>query len=96
MQFFLVLATAGAVTAAVPGSWEQKPFQKQAGDDESPLGSGNLPFSTSELEEYIQDVMERWHAPGVAVAIIKGGNTWTKVCKSPRQEKAPVEIIDCS
>lgn len=96
MQLSLVLATAGAVLAAVPGSREQKPFHKQAGDDESPLGSGNFPSSTSELEEYIEEVMERWHAPGVAVAIIKGGGTWTKVCKSPRQKKAPVETIDYS
>lgn len=81
MHLFRVLATAGAVIAAVPGSrsWEQKPFRKQSGDDDFPLGSDKLPFSTSELEAYIEDVMEKWHAPGVAVAIIRGENTWTQV-----------------
>lgn len=79
MQLFLVLATAGAVIAAVSESSEQKSFQQQAVDDESTVRSGTIPLSTNELEEYIEDVMERWHAPGVAVAIIQGGNTWTKV-----------------
>lgn len=79
MQLFLVLATAGVVTAAVPGLWEQKPFQNQGGDAKSAITSDGLRFATGELEEYIEDVMERWHAPGAAVAIIKGGNIWTKV-----------------
>lgn len=96
MQFLLVLATAGAVLAADPGSLEQKPFQTQAVDDRFPFGSSNFTFSTSELEEYIEEVMARWHAPGVAVAIIKGGSTWTKVCTSLTQKKAPLEMIDGS
>lgn len=38
-----------------------------------------LPFSISALEDYIHEAMERWHAPGMAVAIINGNDTWAKV-----------------
>lgn len=41
--------------------------------------SNALPFSTTALEEYIEDVMERWHAAGMAVAVINGSETWSKV-----------------
>ncbi|KAJ0120161.1 hypothetical protein J7T55_001017 [Diaporthe amygdali] len=37
-----------------------------------------LPFSISALEDYIEEAMERWHAPGMAVAIINGNDTWAK------------------
>lgn len=81
IQISVVLLVAGAAFAIVPGAWEQRPLAKQADDDEAHNGVPyiDLPFSMTELEAYIQDVMERWHAPGVAVAIIKGENTWAKV-----------------
>lgn len=82
MQIFAVLAVAGATVAAVPEPWEQRPLPaQQAGDDHAQDASTSYegPFSTTELEEYIEDVMERWHTPGMAVAIIKGESTWTKV-----------------
>jgi len=42
-----------------------------------------LPFSTSDLVEYIEGSMEKWHAPGMAVAIINGNVTWAEVSRLP-------------
>ena len=41
--------------------------------------SGHLPFAVNDLEPYIVDVMERWHAAGMAVAIVSKNETWAKV-----------------
>ncbi|KAK8016634.1 beta-lactamase/transpeptidase-like protein [Apiospora rasikravindrae] len=57
------------------------------GNDQHPLGGEDntsdaslrgLPFSAEKLESYIQDVMDRWKAPGMAVAIVHGNETWAK------------------
>ncbi|OHW99667.1 penicillin-binding protein [Colletotrichum incanum] len=32
-----------------------------------------------DLDAYIQDIMQEWHAPGLAVAIVDGDKTWAKV-----------------
>lgn len=89
MQIPFALAVAGAVMAAVPGSWDQRPTAQQASDHaaQKVLTSDHRPISTIELERYIEDVMERWHTPGMAVAIIKGDDTWTKVSPHDREEE---------
>ncbi|KAK8075543.1 hypothetical protein PG997_010206 [Apiospora hydei] len=38
----------------------------------------SLSFSTEKLESYIHEVMDRWKAPGMAVAIVHGNETWAK------------------
>ncbi|KAK8122751.1 hypothetical protein PG984_011421 [Apiospora sp. TS-2023a] len=48
---------------------------KDSGSEDSAAG---LPFSVKELESYIHDVMGRWKAPGMAVAIVNGNETWAK------------------
>ncbi|KAK8072782.1 penicillin-binding protein [Apiospora saccharicola] len=48
---------------------------KDSGSDDS---AAVLPFSVKELESYIHDVMSRWKAPGMAVAIVNGDETWAK------------------
>lgn len=69
-----------AFASFVLGDAQQIPLESQdstKAQDVSP--SDRLPFSTAELEEYIGDVMDRWHAPGMAVAVINGEETWAKV-----------------
>lgn len=80
MHIPVVLAVTGAATAVVPGAWSQRPLAKQAGDDRARDDAtlDTFPFPIRELGGYIEDVMDRWHAPGMAVAIIKGKDTWTK------------------
>lgn len=64
----------------VVGHAQQIPLEAEASTPDHDISHfGKLPFATAELEEYIEDVMERWHAPGMAVAIINGENTWAKV-----------------
>jgi CubicO group peptidase (beta-lactamase class C family) len=40
-------------------------------------GDGFL--QSEELDRYIQDVMDEWHAPGLAVSVVRGNETWAKV-----------------
>ncbi|KAI0121106.1 penicillin-binding protein [Xylariales sp. AK1849] len=40
--------------------------------------ASKLPVVTPELERYIHDVMESFHAPGMAIAIVQGNETWAK------------------
>lgn len=56
----------------------EPPPQQPLGHVDNEEFTGGLPFSTSALEEYIGGAMEKWHAPGMAVAIINGNETWAK------------------
>lgn len=41
---------------------------------------GDVPRVVSkDLDEFIERIREEWHAPGLAVAIVDGNNTWAKV-----------------
>lgn len=68
------------VALAAPGSPPQQPI----GHVDSEASKNGLPFSTSALEEYIEGAMEKWHAPGMAVAIVNGNKTWAKVSLLPQ------------
>ncbi|KAG8168676.1 hypothetical protein KVR01_001425 [Diaporthe batatas] len=46
--------------------------------DDGYTSDNALPFSTADLEEYIEGTMKKWHAPGMAVAVINGNATWAK------------------
>lgn len=59
------------------------PLQQPLGHVDSEASENGLPFSTSALEDYIEGSMEKWHAPGMAVAIINGNATWAKVSLLP-------------
>ncbi|KAK1714323.1 beta-lactamase/transpeptidase-like protein, partial [Colletotrichum lupini] len=40
---------------------------------------GDVPRVVSkDLDEFIERIREEWHAPGLAVAIVDGNNTWAK------------------
>lgn len=60
---------------AIPDSPIQQPLRHFDGE----ASENGLPFSTSALEDYIEGAMKKWHAPGMAVAIINGNETWAKV-----------------
>ena len=48
----------------------RRPITAQQNDD-GPLDQ--------EFEKLVNETMELWHVPGVAVAVIDGENTWAKV-----------------
>lgn len=53
-----------------------------AADTQEPLSSSDNPF-TKDADKFIQDTMQTWHLPGVAVAVIDGNQTFYKVsCSS--------------
>lgn len=60
---------------AVPEWSSQQPL----GHADNEASQDALPFSTSDLVEYIEGTMKKWHAPGMAVAIINGNVTWAEV-----------------
>lgn len=70
-----LLSTLVCNAIAVLDSPIQKPLEHLDGE----ASKNGLLFSTSALEEYIEGAMEKWHAPGMAVAIINGSETWAKV-----------------
>lgn len=53
--------------------------QHPLGHDDGDASENALPFSTSDLESYIEGTMKKWHAPGMAVAIVNSNATWAKV-----------------
>lgn len=80
MCIYLAAVLALSVTVAL-GVTQQIPLAWQTDtEDSGGTSPGDLPFSTADLEEYIEDVMDRWHAPGMAVAVINGEHTWENVC----------------
>lgn len=50
-----------------------------AHDGSSSTTSSGLPFATAAFEAYVEDVMEKWHTPGLAISIVNGDETWAKV-----------------
>ncbi len=69
---FGLLASFGrwdAVAVAPPGA-------------QKPLGGGEAatdnPFNR-EFDQFVADLLERWHVPGVAIAVVDGEKTYTKV-----------------
>lgn len=65
------------------GGTQQIPLESQTSNkDQDVPHFGELPLLTAGLEEYIEDVMDRWHAPGMAVAVINGEDTWAKASNS--------------
>ncbi|ROV95716.1 hypothetical protein VMCG_07562 [Cytospora schulzeri] len=78
-HMFLLFSALAYGSRAFLDSYLQQPLATQpSGADQHAVHTGFLPFSTAALEEYIKDVMERWHAAGMAVAIINGNETWSK------------------
>lgn len=85
MHIVVLLALASHAAALAgdavwqPQHQQQQPLTSQAHKklDEhagEPYERG-LPFA---LEAYIEDVMERWHSPGLAISIVNGTETWAK------------------
>jgi len=36
------------------------------------------PFTAS-FDTYVDELLSEWHTPGMAIAVVKGGQTWSKV-----------------
>lgn len=75
MKFFNALSTAlGYQRFALAVTVPQVPLGHELNDakyQNNPLSHG--------LDHYIQETIQEWHAPGLAVAVIRGNDTWAKV-----------------
>lgn len=75
MKLFNVLSIAlGYQRFASAVTVLQVPFGHELNDangQDNPLSRG--------LDQYIQETIKEWHAPGLAVAVIRGNDTWAKV-----------------
>ena len=67
---FLALFKTGYGILTEPGA--QKPLN---GDAET----GRLSWTTNGLEDFVETMMKKWHVPGLALSIIDGNDTWSKV-----------------
>lgn len=67
-----VACLAGLLTTHVFAS--QLPLR----DDASSSGS---PF-TSAFDDRVEELLKEWHTPGIAIAVVHGDETWTKVMPS--------------
>lgn len=43
------------------------------------VGVGTVPIITAEFEQFVQAQMDSGHVPGMAISIIDGNNSWSKV-----------------
>lgn len=43
------------------------------------IGAGGVPIVTNDLEDFVRLQMSAGHVPGMAISIIDGNNTWSKV-----------------
>ncbi len=46
------------------------------------------PF-TSAFDKLVADSLDRWHCPGLAIAVIDGDDTFSKVCFFTKDVKCP-------
>lgn len=49
---------------------------------QKPLGGGNKkgksPF-TDDFRKHVDELLEKWHVPGMAIGVVDGNNIWTEV-----------------
>lgn len=54
-------------------------------------GSDDFIVANEAFEQFIVAQMEEWHVPGLAMAVIEGNKTWSKVC--PCQSRQPSLVL---
>lgn len=88
-QLVVVVVTTvllGCATASLSGILaEQKPIGTgrtttlSTTDELCDYGCDQVSVADDALETYIEHLMEKWHVPGLAIAIVDGNKTWAKV-----------------
>lgn len=73
----LLLAGAGAGTDPYHGA--QRPLTNGDPGPDGPGQEGAFAYMTDELHDFIREMMKKWHVPGMAVGIVDGNNTYTRV-----------------
>jgi hypothetical protein len=85
--FFFLLS----VCLGRPDDEGQKPISagtssERLAEADSHDASGHIAIVTKDLEDFIQEKMKKWHAPGLAIAIIEGDKSWYKVRSSSNRQ----------
>ncbi|KAJ4191195.1 hypothetical protein NW767_010989 [Fusarium falciforme] len=77
MRLFLALHVACLADLV---SSQQIPLNEQLAShsESTDHDSNDVPIADAAFEQYIRDKMTRWHAPGLAMAILDGNKTWTR------------------
>lgn len=91
MGFLNVVVLAGAAVLLLLPSMARSEIGSQDGQRQKPLprlgasssSSSSSPF-TDDLTGYVNEVMDEWKVPGLAIAVIDGGHTYTEVCMHVR------------
>lgn len=68
--------------AAAVGGGEQVPLRGDSGVVKEPdYGHDEIHIADKAFEKYVEGQMSKWHVPGLAIALLDGNRTWTKVRK---------------
>lgn len=73
----LLLQTFALEAIAASGGEQQRLEPLVAAEDDAHLVPEGV--VASDLEDYVHAVMKEWHVPGMAIAVIDGTQTWSKV-----------------
>ncbi|KAK1759641.1 beta-lactamase/transpeptidase-like protein [Echria macrotheca] len=69
LGYFMCLVSAGGgITPAFASVTDQKPLSDEPGDSRNPF--------THKFKAYASDTLEKWHLPGMAIAVIDGNETF--------------------
>lgn len=50
-----------------------------ATETQKPLGGGRAGPFTKDFGKHVDELLETWHVPGVAIGVVDGDDTWTEV-----------------
>ncbi|RMJ10546.1 hypothetical protein CDV36_009820 [Fusarium kuroshium] len=64
--------------------------QQQLSESTDHDDSNDVPIADAAFEQYVRDKMARWHAPGLAMAILDGNKTWTRGFGYASLDREPV------
>lgn len=67
----------GQKPVVIPSLADQNNFAS-GGHDKS-AGRKSSPF-TDAYKKRVEDLLEEWHVPGVAIGVVDGDDVWTEVC----------------
>ena len=87
MAFLNAVVVGGAVASLLLPSMARSEMGWQDRERQRPLvrigasssSSSSSPF-TNDLTGYVNEVMDEWKVPGLAIAVIDGGHVHTEVC----------------
>jgi hypothetical protein len=71
--YIIMLARFATLALLLPEAW---------GSLQKILGDNALSPFTADFEQRVNKVLERWHVPGISIAVVDGDHEWSAVSRS--------------